>query len=98
MRNPSNLPADLYPPCPFKLKNVPLENGDGQKLLQCTTCAGCGEMADVERKTTGTVGQQVTETGRMPAAKAQRIQKQGWTIAKSTCPDCGGAGMKIAAR
>lgn len=86
-----------WPLAPMRLKAIPLENGFGQKITVCSACSGSGRKITAVRDTeSGIAGVPKREQKSCTARQSEKLARDGWAITNETCPECGGAGTRVA--
>jgi hypothetical protein len=84
---------------PLKLKEIPLENGNGEPLKVCPSCRGAGlnfsaNCDDVELKGSKKFAPRTIKRGEMLDDSLIRMfKKNGWGVRSYDCVTCKGAGM-----
>ncbi len=81
------------PLMPMKLKDIPLENGDGAPLGRCIQCDGDGEICSASKEHETPSGSKTTETTRIRKAQVKKHTRGLWKVHCEPCKRCNGAGM-----
>ncbi|MBR0721780.1 hypothetical protein [Bradyrhizobium manausense] len=86
------LDEHMFPRMPFKLKDVPLENANSERLDVCKKCQGDGEICTAKKETTKTSGAIHREEATIRKDEVKKYQRGFWRVACEPCGQCAGSG------